>query len=240
MITKPTPVFYADLQSAYDFFNARLFDSTLPNCLLTVQREKNTMGFFSANRWIGPDSPEHIHEIAINPSYLANFKAIELLQTIVHEQCHLWQFVFGTPSRSTYHNSEWANKMESIGLMPSSTGEPGGKRTGQCVADYALESGKFMKACIDLVSQGKSFKWLDRHAKLNSLTAPVAPHEDAAISLLNTSLASLTDDICSLQAPCDSKTKSKYQCPECKTNLWGKPDLRIRCDDCNTPFDVIN
>jgi predicted SprT family Zn-dependent metalloprotease len=69
------------------------------------------------------------------------------MSTIVHEMVHHWQHHLGKPSRSTPHNTEWANKMEAIGLMPSSTGQPGGKRTGHRVADYILPGGAFIKAC---------------------------------------------------------------------------------------------
>lgn len=57
--------------------------------------------------------------------------------------CHQWQFYFGTPSRKGYHNWEWATKMIEIGLQPSSTGEPGGRQTGQSMSDYIISGGKF-------------------------------------------------------------------------------------------------
>lgn len=28
-------------------------------------------------------------------------------------------------------------------------------------------------------------------------------------------------------------SKLKYTCPTCKVNVWGKPGLRVRCDDCD-------
>lgn len=52
---------------------------------------------------------------------------------------HLWQYHFGKPGRRGYHNKEWANKMESIGLMPSSTGQPGGDKTGDKMAEGLSE-----------------------------------------------------------------------------------------------------
>lgn len=42
---KPTVKTYAELQLAYDTFNARLFDGQLPECLITLQREKRTYGY---------------------------------------------------------------------------------------------------------------------------------------------------------------------------------------------------
>ena len=48
---EPTAKTYSELQVAYDTFNAALFDSALPPCLLTLQREKRTYGYFSARRF---------------------------------------------------------------------------------------------------------------------------------------------------------------------------------------------
>ena len=36
--------------------------------------------------------------------------------------------------------------MERVGLMPSSTGAPGGKRTGQSMTHYVIEDGPFARA----------------------------------------------------------------------------------------------
>jgi hypothetical protein len=63
--------------------------------------------------------------------------------TLVHEMVHLWQQEFGRPSRRNYHNREWGDKLESVGLMPSDTGEPGGKRTGQRVTHFVIPEGPF-------------------------------------------------------------------------------------------------
>jgi hypothetical protein len=79
---------------------------------------------------------DHTHEISLNPDLL-------VMSTLGQEQVHLWQKEFGTPSRSGYHSKQWADKMESIGLMPSDTGEIGGKRTGQRVTHYIIPGGPF-------------------------------------------------------------------------------------------------
>ncbi|MES9937536.1 MAG: hypothetical protein ABW153_13910 [Sedimenticola sp.] len=78
----PTRSFYQYLEAAYDHFNKALFNSKLPACLLTIQREKNVMGYFSANRWTDP-SGAIVHEIAINPTYFARHNLLEVMQTIV-------------------------------------------------------------------------------------------------------------------------------------------------------------
>lgn len=164
---KPTMQMYTFVQDAFDFFNDRLFAGKLPPCLLTLQREKNAMGYFSSNRWQG-GSKQVIHEIALNPSFFITHNPLELMQTLVHEMVHLWQHEFGKPSHRAYHNKEWADKMESIGLMPSDTGEPGGKRTGQRMSDYPIEGGAFYLQCVVFAKMGYKLPFYDRYAKKDS------------------------------------------------------------------------
>lgn len=144
VITSPTAQAYAELQAAFDHYNRELFGGELPPCLITMQREKRTYGYFSSERFVHRHDRSKTDEIAINPSYFAVVPLLEVLQTLVHEMVHAWQFHFGKPGRRGYHNKEWADKMEAIGLMPSSTGKPGGARTGEKMADYryALRSGR--------------------------------------------------------------------------------------------------
>jgi hypothetical protein len=49
--------------------------------------------------------------------------------------------------------------MESLGLMPSDTDQPGGKRTGQRVSDYIFVGGKFDRTCDIFFKQYKGINW---------------------------------------------------------------------------------
>ena len=143
----PTRTMYRYVEDAFDHFNRELFDNNLPKPLFTFQRDKSCVGMFMYRRWQNRED-RYTHEIALNPMYFVTHNPLELQQTIVHEMCHLWQYECGTPSRRSYHNREWAQKMESIGLMPSDTGAPGGKTTGQHMSDYPLPGGRFYRACV--------------------------------------------------------------------------------------------
>ena len=64
----PTEEAYAELRSAYDFFNAELFAGRLPACLITYHRNRRTYGYFCGDRWDG--SGERLaDEIALNPQH---------------------------------------------------------------------------------------------------------------------------------------------------------------------------
>ncbi len=247
---KPTVKTYAELQLAYDTFNARLFGGQLPECLITLQREKRTYGYFSADRF-GNRNGETIDEIALNPSYFAVVPIVEIMQTLAHEMVHLWQYHFGTPGRGRYHNGEWAEKMEALGLMPSSTGKPGGKRTGDCIADYPLDGGRFLQVCCDLLTRDYQISWYDRFAPADAVAAsqsnvaslaPSLPPAGASIPAI--SGVQLVQASASAGAPApgevagaatNKSNRSKYTCC-CNTNLWGKPGLKIQCCECGQVF----
>ena len=60
---------------------------------------------------------------------------------------------FGPPRRS-YHSQARAHKMVEIGLIPSDTGEPGGKRTSQSISHYIDPDVRFMAAFKKMPADG--------------------------------------------------------------------------------------
>lgn len=146
----------------------------------------------------------------------------EILKTLVHEMSHMWQDKFGTPSRRSYHNKEWAEKMESVGLMPSSTGKPGGQKTGQKINDYPIENGKFMRATQRLLKQGFEIVWYDNVVEQKS---------PSVISLTDhTGVNGVAEDG-NVKTP--SGTRRKFVCPSCKDAAYGKGSLKLVCGKCS-------
>ncbi|MFW1916123.1 SprT-like domain-containing protein [Acinetobacter sp. ULE_I064] len=261
----PTPQTYIALQQAYDLFNQRLFDGKLDNSLITLQRRANTFGYMSYNRFIAiDDKNSYTHELALNPEFFGIKPLIEVFQTLTHEMAHLWQYQFGNPSQKTYHNKEWAEKMESIGLMPSDTGRIGGKKIGQQMADYPIPNGLFLSVCNELIEQKVIVSWYDRfkpkkssnermlndrnfaetlmsHAQESLLTVPHLTNETALspnyIIDQNSNDAIETVELIPLK-PKPKTSKHKFTCI-CGENLWGKPTLNAMCKKCKTDFVLV-
>ena len=223
---QPTHQAYTELQQAYDRFNHELFDGQLRPCLITLQRKgARVMGYFSPTRFEQVDGIARTDEIAMNPMHFKHKGVIEVLQTLAHEMCHLWQAQLGTPSRRAYHNKQWAAKMIAIGLMPSDTGKPGGNTVGQHMADYPIPDGPFLAASKRLLAEGFKITWYDRAA--DALYAPKPPEDPAAEG-------DDTDE--AAPAPPASGKRVKFTCPACRANAWGKAQLKLVCGDCQTPF----
>jgi predicted SprT family Zn-dependent metalloprotease len=134
------------LDGLYDYYNNNLFNGKLKSCMINMSRQRRENGFFISSNWKNAvKGGEKVHEISLNPDYLDR-PEIEWHSTLVHEMVHLWQNDYGKPSRTRYHNRQWAQKMEEIGLIPSSTGEAGGKKTGQNMTHYIPHTGLFIEA----------------------------------------------------------------------------------------------
>ncbi len=180
---EPTQETYYSWQYAFDFFNRELFSDTLPSCLITYQRKKSSMGYFSPDRFIDSEGGK-TDEIALNPTFFAIRGIIDAASTLVHEMVHLWQYhdKDGKHGRRGYHNTQWAKKMESIGLYPSATGRPGGKRTGDRVSHYIVKDGLFaQKAAILMRDEKFQVRWVDRFVSaLPSTETLVYPAPDTA------------------------------------------------------------
>lgn len=199
----PTSSQFEAFQRMFDYFNVALFDGKLPQVLLNFSRHANTLGFFAPERW-EREGDKVAHEISLNPAYLKGRSQRETASTLVHEMAHHWQQEFGTPSKGGYHNEEWAAKMEELGLMPSSTAAPGGKRTGYKVSHYIMEGGPFAAAFAKMPRE-YLLPWLcwEGTAARTSTKKPKAA------------------------------SKVKFTCEACGANAWGKPNLRLVCGDCD-------
>lgn len=157
----PSVVHYAEFQAAFEFYREQLFDGELNDCLIVMARNPRTHGYLAPHRW-DTGRGGTMHELGMNPLDFATCTTEDVLSTLVHEMCHAWQFDAGEKKpRPKYHNKEWADRMEEIGLIPSHTGEPGGRRTGQAMTHYIDEDGDFLRATVRLVDEGWQVPYMD-------------------------------------------------------------------------------
>ncbi|EIN0583687.1 sprT domain-containing protein, partial [Salmonella enterica subsp. enterica serovar Newport] len=249
---KPAIKAYSELQQAYDWFNVALFDKALPDLLITLQRGRNTFGYFAPERFTGESS---ISELAMNPDYFGGRSLADTLSTLVHEMVHVWQHYAPVKKcRGGYHDRVWGAKMEEVGLMPSNTGLPGGKKTGQQMTHYIIRGGRFQKAVYDLLKNGFSISWYDRWStgaivtsKINSdiLDDWLAVTDKNDTDLINRLSLTVSksrpelipdddDSAVMIKPPVKGTgTRTKFTCPTCGLNAWEKPSASLVCGDCD-------
>jgi hypothetical protein len=249
--TKPTLIAHGELQQAFDVFNEKLFAGELPQCMITMQRVKpwfgknrkdwRIAGYCAHKRFAKSDNQtEVVDEIAMNPNFFYGENLVDGLSTLVHEMVHQWQNYFGKPSRKSYHNAEWGRKMEAVGLMPSHTGRPGGRKTGQLVMHYIIDGGPFDVAAEELVGSGFRLSYYDTsEKKAADHEAEVAAWRHEREIKREAEAAAKGEPYVPIlfePKPTKSGERVKYACPGCQSQVWGRSGLSIRCDACCEPF----
>lgn len=168
-VKSPTEELVQQLVRAYRYFNRELFGDVLPEPVITLNRRPNTEGYFSAQRFIRIDETT-THEIGLNPATFATRSLIHVLGTLVREMVNVSTYTAGKAGRKGYHNKHWAETMEAVGLLPTSTGELGGKKTGVKLKHIIVKDGPFETTAKVLIESGFEITWLDRY--------PVPPVEN--------------------------------------------------------------
>jgi len=152
---------YITLDKAYQILNQKLFKHKLPKCnLLFCWGNTNTGAAFSPHHFGTNYFKNDLDTIKMNLNLLYIKSIEEILSYLVHEMVHLWQHHFGK-SKTKYelsHDYEWANKMESIGLIPSDTGQEGGRKTGNKMNNYIDKTGKFYKVAKAIIKKYKYYE----------------------------------------------------------------------------------
>ncbi|HMN92736.1 MAG TPA: SprT-like domain-containing protein [Hydrogenophaga sp.] len=237
----PTVAFYGQLQRAFDHFNQALFAGQLPPCLITLRSSGRAYGYHHKDRFVNRQG-QTLNELGLHAGYFTVRPVEEVLSTLVHEMVHHWQDCFGHPSRSNPHNREWARKMLEVGLVPSSTGLPNGKDTGQTVSHYIQPAGPFLQACKELVADGFQLPWVDRHLprtqeagfqerqealKGAGITLEVSPPPVDVIEPLADG-----QPVTVAPPPRKESDRVKYVCSGCGIKAWAASGLALRCGTC--------
>lgn len=202
---------YHNLDRAFSHFNSALFSGVLPGALITLHDHPRARGYFRRKAFAHRTEAEAFtDEICLCPSTHADRTDHDILSTLVHEMVHLWQFHHGEPPRRCYHDREWAAKMEAVGLTPSDTGLPGGKRTGQSMTHYIIEGGAFDIACRDLLATGWALQWEQPARQIASASGTKGTGGESPKS-----------------------TRRKFSCPQCGLSAQAKPAARLVCGGCS-------
>jgi len=197
----PTAETYAGLEKAFNHFNERLFENRLPPVLFTLRASRKAYGYFLAEQFTHKEDGDPTHEIALNPMTMSR-ELEQVLSTLVHEMTHLEQQEYGTPGKKGHHNREWVGLMERIGLIPSNTGEPGGKKTGRQMTHYVDPEGPFIDAFIELKDTGFDLPYFTK------------PREAAAPKKKDLSKVKRTCPCCNANAW--AKQGARIMCGDCE------------------------
>ena len=166
--------------------------------------------------------------LAINPKYLDR-KIGDILGTICHELCHVYENAFIHIPRGGYHDKNWAELMEECGLKPdylnkSKTAVNHKIIKGGVFEDFVNKfkeehgEGFFNIVEYSTVIEKKTKKALGLSDDAEDDDTPKADNADKPIKKYN-------------------RNKIKYTCRCCGLTVWGKPSLSISCNECMETLD---
>jgi hypothetical protein len=132
---------------------------------------------------------------------------------------HQKRYRFGTGKPTAgYHDKQWARIMTEIGLIPSSTGKPGGAQTGYRISHYIETGGRFDLACAALLQRGFAIRYVDMGG-----------------------IAPLENDEAAQQRKKKNESKTKFSCPACRDqNAWAKLSAKLLCGSCLVAMEVAD
>lgn len=219
-----TKVQFAALANIYSYYNKTLFENKLPECMVSIVRSNRYLGAFSPDKWKKKDANGHpICEILLDAAGMRRDEK-DWHSTIVHEQVHLLEYqFFGKCGSRGYHTKRWGHLMKTLaGLYPSHNGKPGGLETGRSMSHYIIEGGAFEKA-FNALKKKNAEKYKLPYQSLVGFINPLAVPTAAPSGPVPDNRSGI---------------KVGYQC-FCGCKVWGKPDLRLLCLECQTVFTVI-
>lgn len=266
----PSIDFYTSLENAFDFYNKELFNDELSRVFFTVRsgetknKKTTTMGYYWEKIFAYKDSP--VSEIALNITTFANRSVVDILSTLVHEMVHQWRSevcIEPPPAKSSGgHDKIWGNKMEQLGLIPTNTGLPGGKKTGKQMTHYIHEDGVFAEKTYELIKSGFTIPVFDSYgANVNSqislspinielvkswtknATAEEKEVLEKSLNVISDNPAIVQRDMHDLmptpKKPTARVKKITYACPACMKKITGPEDLYVTCMECDEIFEKV-
>lgn len=199
------------LENAYDVFNQKYFNNTLPAVMITIQSSRGAYGHCTTQK-VWASATELYYELNLGAEYLS--RPIEnVLATLMHEMVHIYCMENGikdTSNAGRYHNTKFKHEAEKRDLKISKA---------PCIGWSVTEpTEKFIQ---NIHTWG-----LDVACENYRLGAGSSSASGGASGAGGNDMGTDTD-----KKPKKSSTR-KYQCPVCGNSVRATKDINIICGDC--------
>lgn len=202
----------------------------IPDVFFTLNNRCQTLvtAFVTSNSLYNKENKKVVHYLGINPKWL-NRELREILATICHELCHIYENTYIHIPRGGYHDKQWEELMLGCGLKPVymnkaktsvSTQVVDGGEFDSFVNSFKKEFGEDYFNLVEYSTEIENQLRKEIEGTEEDNDIPKADNADKPKKKYN-------------------RNKIKYTCPSCEISLWGKGNLCIICGSCKEQLKGI-
>ena len=232
---KTSTELYNKIQAVIDELDSTFFSGNGKECIPELVFAINNQCRACVTAFVSPDAlydklnNKKLQYLGINPKYLDRDSS-EILATICHELCHIYENAYIHIPRGGYHDRQWVELMESCGLTPVFL-----NKSKTSVSTRIAEGGAFEEFV-------KTFKEKHGEDYFNIVEYSKEIEHKTKVSLgieegEDTEDSSPKADNADKPVKKYNRNKVKYTCSGCGVKVWGKPGLHIECSDCACSFE---
>lgn len=231
---KTSTELYAKIQTVIDELDANFFSGKgkqpIPELVFAINNQCRVCvtAFVSPDALYDKKNDKKLQYMGINPRHL-NRDVGEILATICHELCHIYENAYIHIPRGGYHDRQWAELMNDCGLNPVFL-----NKSKTAVSTKIVEGGKF----AEYIEIFKDFHGED-YFNIVEYSPLVEHNTRVALGIEDGDIVSDTPKADNADKPIKkyNRNKVKYTCPDCQSKVWGKAGLHIECVDCACSFE---
>lgn len=232
---KTSTELYAKIQNVIDELDSAFFSGKgkekIPELVFAINNQCRAcvMAFVSPEALYDKERDMKLQYLGINPKYLDR-TVQDILATICHELCHVYENAYIHIPRGGYHDKQWESLMNDCGLTAVILSKSRTK-----VSTKVTEGGEFEK----FVEEFKE-RYGEYYFNIVEYSTEVEHKTKVALGIEDDGEGeddSPKPDNADKPIKKYNRNKIKYTCPNCKAKVWGKSGLNIYCNDCECSFE---
>lgn len=225
---------YGKIQTVIDELDKRFFSGAkkekIPQLVFAINNKCRTcvVAYVQPDALYDKKTDTKLQYMGINPDYLDR-KLEEIISTVCHELCHVYEHAYIHIPRGGYHDKQWAELMRDCGLEPKYQNS-----SKTAVTHTVIKDGVFEKFVSDFKE-----KYGEDYFNIVSYSAEVARRTRKELGIEDDEDDSPRADNADKPIKVYNRNKIKYVCASCGMSLWGKGNLYIICGNCSEQLEEI-
>lgn len=225
---KTSTELYSKIQTVIEEIDKAFFSGAkkekIPQLVFAINNKCRTcvVAYVQPDALYDKKTDTKLQYMGINPDYLDRSIG-EILSTVCHELCHVYEHAYIHIPRGGYHDKQWAELMTDCGLEPIYNNS-----SKTSVHHKIIPGGVFEKFV-----EGFAEKYGEDYFNIVSYSAEVMRRTRKELGIEDDPDADTPKpDNADKPIKKYNRNKIKYVCRSCGLKVWGKAGLSVSCNEC--------